>query len=179
VGRHAFYFERCWSESDFHDSQFFNGLSYNFEKVKKQATQGVYLMLRQMIGLSRGDRTEIISLIKIDQTKRKIAEDTQPCQQDYWNTSKNIHVKLGRSRIGWWTRLTNDYGIPYSNSIVGFAQSLEKNARPNYRMFSNLADLQAAVRGNGKSQRKYPEVSDNSEPLEAKLHRKRYRVDQL
>jgi DNA-binding NarL/FixJ family response regulator len=73
---------------------------HNFEKVKKQATQGVYFdSFRAKYRLSRRE-TEIISLIKDGIQNKEIAKKLSLSQQTIETHRKNIHVKLGvTSRI--------------------------------------------------------------------------------
>ncbi len=73
---------------------------HNFEKVKKQTTQGVYFdSFRAKYRLSRRE-TEIISLIKDGHQNKDIAEMLSLSQQTIETHRKNIHVKLGvTSRI--------------------------------------------------------------------------------
>lgn len=68
---------------------------YNFERVKKQATQGVYFDgFREKYRLSRRE-TEIIQLIKDGHQNKDIAEILSLSQQTIETHRKNIHVKLG------------------------------------------------------------------------------------
>lgn len=73
---------------------------HNFEKVKKQASQGVYFdSFRVKYRLSRRE-TEIIRLIKDGVQNKEIAEMLSLSQQTIETHRKNIHVKLGvTSRI--------------------------------------------------------------------------------
>jgi DNA-binding NarL/FixJ family response regulator len=73
---------------------------HNFEKVKKQATLGVYFDgFRAKYRLSRRE-TEIISLIKDGIQNKEIAETLSLSHQTVETHRKNIHVKLGvTSRI--------------------------------------------------------------------------------
>lgn len=73
---------------------------HNFEKVKKQATLGVYFDgFRAKYRLSRRE-TEIISLIKDGIQNKEIAEILSLSHQTVETHRKNIHVKLGvTSRI--------------------------------------------------------------------------------
>lgn len=68
---------------------------HNFEKVKKQASQGVYFdSFRAKYRLSRRE-TEIISLIKEGMQNKEIAKILSLSQQTIESHRKNIHVKLG------------------------------------------------------------------------------------
>ncbi|MDG1275825.1 MAG: response regulator transcription factor [Algoriphagus sp.] len=68
---------------------------HNFERVKKQATQGVYFdSFREKYRLSRRE-TEIIQLIKDGHQNKDIAEILSLSQQTVETHRKNIHVKLG------------------------------------------------------------------------------------
>ncbi|WP_075350079.1 response regulator transcription factor [Algoriphagus marinus] len=68
---------------------------HNFERVKKQANQGVYFDgFRQKYKLSRRE-TEIIQLIKEGNQNKDIAEILSLSQQTVETHRKNIHVKLG------------------------------------------------------------------------------------
>jgi DNA-binding NarL/FixJ family response regulator len=81
--------------------EFFRGhYVHNFEKVKKQATLGVYFDgFRAKYRLSRRE-TEIISLIKDGIQNKEIAETLSLSHQTVETHRKNIHVKLGvTSRI--------------------------------------------------------------------------------
>jgi DNA-binding NarL/FixJ family response regulator len=73
---------------------------HNFEKVKKQATLGVYFDgFRAKYRLLRRE-TEIISLIKDGIQNKEIAEILSLSHQTVETHRKNIHVKLGvTSRI--------------------------------------------------------------------------------
>jgi DNA-binding NarL/FixJ family response regulator len=68
---------------------------HNFEKVKKQATQGAFFdAFRMKYKLSRRE-TEIITLIKEGIRNKEIAEMLSLSQQTIETHRKNIHVKLG------------------------------------------------------------------------------------
>jgi DNA-binding NarL/FixJ family response regulator len=73
---------------------------HNFERIKKQAAQGIYFdAFRAKYKLSRRE-TEIIRLIKDGILNKEIAEILNLSQQTIESHRKNIHIKLGvNSRI--------------------------------------------------------------------------------